>query len=688
MTKAKPLGIAQGSPYSGTISKNGKTFTGNTPAWGGGNTGGGGGVNSPGVNMTISMRRGDLQTAPEGIAFFANVSGFDAQPPAHLPGAWPASGDAYDETMHDITYVWNFGDPTAPTNAYQRMLPTWQDNNIGYGPFPCHVFANPGTYTITCAAYERSSGKQAFASYEVTVADPNVTFPEAYTICIAPDGDFTGAPTTVPANRVTTLVDAENRYGAIRWDGQPIRILLKSGQVHQATKDIGWAGAGKAVHINTWGGTALAIVERLTGPRQGTFIFFNNGSSFGSTIANIEYRGGWNAADPISSTTYTPASAFGFSSGHNTAYNCHAKGVNSGFSSGFYSNDVSIFANCSVDGWKNVGWWGEGFSNQLNQSTVVNNYVGIVGCRATQDINATINGVDDNGNVGVVQNALGPMRNGSIGYLHIDGFETYSRTGWSERSDGTLAEQGIRDGRNDPRSKGLISRLYGEGGWGVYSTDNGAYNVYHPCNTVLDKFYFLSSANATGSMALRMSCTTVRNGILHEPNVKNDIGANPYNHGINLGFLGNMQTAENRLYPINIYNVSFINEQNQANNPAAWVPILTTDGDWNEGQIQAVNNVVHRPNFPGGFTGDAPLDTTRLGIDARNLGWKWYAHGSIPAKLPMDTSYATPANPLSYWRPTTGSPAIASATGALVAYDDMLGNVRPASASRGAVEPA
>jgi hypothetical protein len=39
------------------------------------------------------------------------------------------------------------------------------------------------------------------------------------------------------------------------------------------------------------------------------------------------------------------------------------------------------------------------------------------------------------------------------------------------------------------------------------------------------------------------------------------------------------------------------------------------------------------------------------------------------------------------WRPTTGSPLIGAATG-VVAYDDYLGNVRPASADVGAVQNA
>lgn len=64
-----------------------------------------------------------------------------------------------------------------------------------------------------------------------------------------------------------------------------------------------------------------------------------------------------------------------------------------------------------------------------------------------------------------------------------------------------------------------------------------------------------------------------------------------------------------------------------------------------------------------------------------------------PHKLVMDTSFATPADPFSLWRPrraaqgSSASPAIGSTTGPLVAYDDMVGTVRPQQASRGAIEP-
>ena len=112
---------------------------------------------------------------------------------------------------------------------------------------------------------------------------------------------------------------------------------------------------------------------------------------------------------------------------------------------------------------------------------------------------------------------------------------------------------------------------------------------------------------------------------------------------------------------------------------------------FNDGVVRVENIVVHQPNRTGGLTPDVPLDDTRLDFDSMYLGYAWKAHQAnnkgTSQKLPMDTSFATPRKPWSLWRPLPGSPAIGSATGDLVAYDDILGNVRPTRASRGAIEP-
>src|SRR5580704_12751151 len=47
-------------------------------------------------------------------------------------GCWQVCGDYISDCDQLVSLSWNFGDGTTAT-----------------GPSPCHVFANPGTYTVT-----------------------------------------------------------------------------------------------------------------------------------------------------------------------------------------------------------------------------------------------------------------------------------------------------------------------------------------------------------------------------------------------------------------------------------------------------------------------------------------------------------------------------------------------------------
>lgn len=663
----------------------GKTYTGQTSAWGGGNTGGGGGEPTPGVSLTISLRRGLQQVAPEGIAFFANVSGFDAIQRTANP---PAPGEVYDPAMHEITFVWDFGDPGSQSHVHERMLPEWNDLNVGYGPFPAHVFANPGTYTVNCAAYERSSGKQAFASVTVTVADPNVWFADSQTIVIDPDGDFAGAPTSVAANRCTSIAAANSRHAAIKNNGD-VRILYRAGKTHPFAASLSYGNIPN-VYINTWGGTARAIVTSI----DASYEFRGTNAKPGGTIANIDFRGPWDAANPGDNTSKGGV-FFGAHSGFCVAYNCKATGVDLGYMTSYTDNRTFIAASCSVEGWKNMGFYLESeIPARDNAALPMNSYVGLVGCRATQNVQATANGLGKQNIAPHWDNDHGPLRAQDFGFMHIDGFEGFTRNGWTRRDNGWPAsQQVIRDHRNDPRSKGYISRLFAEGGFdGAYKNMDAQGRPSKPCNTVLDKFMMLGCAETAFLLWIGLSCTTARNGVMQRPNKRSD--SNKHRSGITIGDLASKQTTENTLYPVRVHNITIVNELDQTEDPSSWLPVEIFGGFWSEGQVQVANNVVHRPNFPGGFVGDMPLDTTRLPIEPRYLGYKWrgdaYAGGtSLAPRIPMDTFYATPSNQTwSFWRPMTGSPAIGSATGNLVAYDDLLGNVRPASASRGATEPA
>jgi hypothetical protein len=178
---------------------------------------------------------------------------------------------------------------------------------------------------------------------------------------------------------------------------------------------------------------------------------------------------------------------------------------------------------------------------------------------------------------------------------------------------------------------------------------------------------------------------------LHRPNVRT--GQDSFGRSIQIGHgKPDKFSAEARRERVDIYNVTIINEMDDA--AAAdkgWTPVDIRPDCFNDGVVRVENIVMHQPNRTGGLTPDVPLDDTKLDFDPMYLGYAWKAHQANnkgqSQKLPMDTSFATPRKPWSLWRPLPGSPAIGSATGDLVAYDDILGNVRPVKASRGAIEP-
>ena len=637
-----------------------------------------------GASLVISVRRGQQQLAPEGIAFFAEVGGFDAQK--------PTDGKVYDPTLHDIHYRWSFGDPGSydvPVN----MLPQWRDRNLGHGPFPAHVFRTPGTYRVTCVATERSSGKTASASIDVTVQDPASAFTSATRIVVSGSGDFTGAPAADAANRVTTFADAMTRAKALKSNGNPIGIFFKSGDTFVCPGQVVVGRSFRNFYVGTWGGTARA---RIKGLSSGS-IFYMAGDlpTSGASISNIDFIGPW---DSTTETRVPPEaiapSGINITGGFCTVSGCSGSGLGS-FVVGSVNGSVKtiIVSDCSATNWEDYGAYLE------NDET--SGYTAVLGCRFAQDPDALQGG---NGKSRTdLGNRHGALRFHGTRHLYVDAVDLFSRNGWTVVAGKPVDQNPIRDHRSEPLSHGFFSRIMGEGGWGMYSNgeaapdagaDGDGQGFHMPCNTVLDKAYFLGSARTIMQLGLSSSAFTGRNLVLHRVNTGTD--ADPCGRAIEIGTgsPGDFHPTT-RSEPIRLYNVTVINEMDdvqQARNAqrsTGWQPVVIRPGCYDDGMIQIENLVVHRPNFTGGFVADAPLNSTRLGLTPRYLGYRWKNHtaSNLGDKLTMDSSFATTGTPWSLWRPQAGSPAIGSATGR-VAHDDLLGKVRPARASRGAAEPA
>ena len=670
----------------------GSVTVGQTVTWGG--TPGGG---TGGATLTINMRRGDQQLAPEGITFFAEVSGFDAQP--------PAPGKVRDARMHDIYYKWSFSDPgeyAAPVN----VLPGWKNKDVAYGPFPSHVFTKPGLYFVTCVAVERSRGKTATNTVQVNVRDVNAIVSAANTVVCSSSNNFTGMPAHDLANRTTTFDAAIARLKQLKKDNANLtRLVFRGGDTFDSTSTNGVMVSSefRNIHI-TSSGTSKAVIHNRQAGGNAVFRVYGSMAVSGSSISGIKFVGGWDSVTETFSPDYPTANtqnAINFHGGHTTAYNCEASGLWQAYYFENMANATSILADCSTTNWEDYGMYSAG--EKEAEGVPKTSYVAVLGCRFAQDVMALQGG--NNKNRADRGNRHGCMRSHDVGHLYIDVVDAFTRNGWTVTSpkgvpgNGAPADQAIlRDHRNNAKSFGFFSRICGEGGFGQYG--GGPVNsgeVYHPCNAVMDKAYFLASGRTKQHGGAASGAITQRNIILHHTNVGGGWDGFPQSMHV-----GETDEADplNASEPIQLYNFTIINEldnvqQAKSNQGStAWTPYIINTLRYDPGMLRVENVVVHRPNFSPALVPDAPLSNTRLGLTSRFLGYRWKAHTKLDGtplvfdKSTLDTQYATPPNPWALWRPMPGSAAIGSATGDLVAYDDILGNVRPAKASRGAIEPA
>jgi hypothetical protein len=139
-----------------------------------------------------------------------------------------------------------------------------------------------------------------------------------------------------------------------------------------------------------------------------------------------------------------------------------------------------------------------------------NGYVAFLGMRLAQHAQALQGG---NGkSTTSLGNRHGAMRFHGSKYLYVDAADLFPRHGWTVVAGVPVDQNPIRDHRSDPRMQAFFSRIMAEGGWQRYSNgpatpDGGAdgdgKGFYEPCNTVLDKFYFLGSARRSANWEFR-----------------------------------------------------------------------------------------------------------------------------------------------------------------------------------------
>lgn len=534
--------------------------------------------------------------APVGIWFEADqISGFAVDPPAQS-----ASRQAYDETAHAITWIWDFDDPgtfEAPLN----IPPQWNNKSVGYGKKVYHVFDTPGTYTVGAWGIDRT-GITGEDTVTITVQDPDQVYSGIRTICVSNQGDFTGAP--AGANLVTSLSAARSAANSL---GQTGRILLRRGESFQETMEID--DPMRNCRIGAFGSGAkpvLRFVEPSPGADIAPVFTFRTGNQVADSVFySLRFEGEWDAAtetgDPRGrAINYATHNSIAFNT---LIYQCEADGMGAGFflQAGTGQPYTKAIVDCDVTNWQDYGvWFGLGVSN-YNPDT----RGALVGCSVHQKQDACRGG---QGKIGL-GNDHGPLRHVDTMNFHLSSCDLYSANSWVVGVQPCLRL--CQANSSNPGGYFVnVDRVVCEGG------DQGNFNGQNsgtpdlPGNHVIDKFLFVSDYSSLAGFTAAYGGTTLRNGLVVRPNMNYQIGALSF-----LNFEQDNSSGGNNTAPLDVYNVTMLNLDTQ---PVSQ-PLREIDGFLN---FNVENNIIHEPNLAAPNTSGGPIDlsTNVSNVSLRNRG--------------------------------------------------------------------
>ena len=572
--------------------------------------------------------------APQGVWFEAtDLSGFTLS---------DGSGLEYEPELHELTYVWTFGDP-GTFDVPGNMPPQWRDRNKAYGARVAHTFRQPGTYTVSLWVMDRN-GVTATAETTLEVGDPETSFPGTRTICFSNTPDFSEAP--AGCQQVTSMAELHAAILALPLTGgieTSYRLLFKRGEVvDEVFIPINGKGLlGTAPYSNIVFVGAFGTGEKpvLNGTRDEPIIDFGR---FGVVkekfhLTGVRLEGGW---DPTSETGVITAASVDFRAHTEPGmvYTVHDVEI-----SGFAVTDVSPCiggVNDPVDGtsiWDSVhitNWRVFGIYARTTPDHI-RTRLAFTGCRVTQNVDA-LNGGPKNG----LHNEHGCLRTEAVSDLFVSGCDFFTRCGWSALA-GRLADNAALRPNTSGRAGAYINmeRMVVEGGYEVLNLkENAAGTPDSPINAIIDRAILVG----TSKTLLHVSCdaggSTLRNVYCYQPNVKN-FHPNPF--GASMKFtLGGGPTPDNFENPIALHAVTAVNMRTTANSPGQSENWRLQDGIDVYEIYTIENDIVHAPNLDVPIDPYAPIDLSEAipGVTTRYKGVRHNFDGQT-------VSLATEVNP-------------------------------------------
>ncbi len=157
---------------------------------------------APEARFVAAPLQGDPCVAPCAVHFDAIGDGASA-----------TVDPAYTREFHTLLFEWDFGEPGAGTWSV-----TGADKNKALGAIAGHVYALPGTYTVTLAV-TNPAGETSVAQTPVAIADPDAEFSASETWCFANSGvpggaGFESCPSSLTSRQVVIGAGTQGGFDA------------------------------------------------------------------------------------------------------------------------------------------------------------------------------------------------------------------------------------------------------------------------------------------------------------------------------------------------------------------------------------------------------------------------------------------------------------------------------------------
>ena len=617
------------------------------------------------IDITVGTRS-TLMCAPDSIRFTPDLTSFSVAPSA----AAPTGGEIYDARLHDIVYLWDFGDSDDTWSAPVNTLDFWKNRNFAAGPIVGHVYRAAGDYTVTLTAMELSSGKTWIGATSVSIVTADSKYPTVDTICVnkVGDADFTGAPTGASTVNIDTLDSSTGTWWSDHDEaGVPKRWLFKRGSewtdmdidfdstVHHGLM-LGAYGSGVDPIIN--------VRNTGTGPHRG-FRCLNHFTSTEVTpdirIDQLRILGNF---DPTTENTVTSSADTNAGNGLfmlDVANICISQCEFTGFRNTAIYIDPHLVAYASNMHIDDTIMTDSGGSYPIYQAPNVNDDTSymITGSRIAQNPNACAD---------TQMKACARINDAHQVYI---GSTDFFLTDYSQPS-----IKGLEQPNGDDNLINICGNTFEGGSQGIVLGQSSSAGVNRSSvhNIVVDSNVLLGAYSTQSVVLTFVTGVTVRNNLYAQPDlVSKQINCTGI---MDIDELAGYDATIVGAAPINCYNNTMHTDRTTGN---GGTPQAEYRDQSNFTGQNFVNNIINAPSEASPQVLYAPLSSTAL-FTPRSIGY------IDPTSFVLDGTLATPVGTMKTSVPTTGSDAIAGATTGDTAYHDGEGNERPDPPSVGVWE--